>query len=240
MSYLDWREPVSAWSHFAWLVLAVPGTLLLWKRSAGDRPKQISLLIFGLSLMFCYGGSVLYHSVQLPQEQIDWCETVDYLGIFALIAGSGTPLLFNLLEGRWRWGMVLMAWGLACIGAVLRIVFWNVPPWVYTSLYLLMGWSLVISYFELARLVTHRAMALIFVGGLLYSIGAAMNVLLPRDCLWPGVFGPHELFHLFVMSGSLVHYWFMLTVVVPYERAGAEAEEAFPSCDLAGDSPAAS
>src|SRR5437764_1364648 len=66
MDYLHLREPVSAWSHGAGLLLALPGTLLLWRRSAGDTTKRLSLLVYGLSLAFCYTASTLYHGVRLP------------------------------------------------------------------------------------------------------------------------------------------------------------------------------
>jgi hemolysin III len=231
MQFFELREPANALTHLVGFVLAWPGTVVLWRRSRGDRPKQISLLIFGLSLIFCYGSSVLYHGVQLPLAQVDWFETVDYLGISLLIAGSSTPVIFNLLQGRWRWRVLAMIWTLAVITLVLRVVYWNAPRWIYTSLYLMMGWSMVLCYFEMARLVTHRSMALILLGGLLYSIGAAINVF-NWPVLWRGAFGAHALFHVFVMAGSLVHYWFMLRVVVPYERLSAEAVPASPDADV--------
>jgi hemolysin III len=230
MQFLELREPANALTHVVGFVLAWPGTVVLWRRSRGDRPKQISLLIFGLSLIFCYGGSVLYHSVKLPLAQVDWFETVDYLGISLLIAGSSTPVIFNLLQGRWRWRVLTMTWTLALISLVLRVAYWDAPRWIYTSIYLVMGWSMVLCYSEMARLVTHRSMALILLGGLLYSIGAAINVF-NWPVLWRGTFGAHALFHVFVLAGSLVHYWFMLRVVVPYERVSAEAVAASPDAD---------
>ncbi len=222
MYFLELREPANALTHLVGFLLAWPGTVLLWRRSRGDRPKQISLLIFGLSLIFCYGSSVLYHGVRLPPAQVDWFETVDYLGIALLIAGSCTPVTFNLLRGRWRWRVLITIWALALISLVLRVAYWDAPRWIYTSLYLVMGWSMLLCYFEMARLVTHRSMALILVGGLLYSIGAAINVF-NWPILWRGTFGAHALFHVFVMAGSLVHYWFMLKVVIPYERVTADS-----------------
>src|SRR4051794_22490720 len=86
------REPFSAWSHCAALVLAVPGTWLLLRRSAGDLGKRLSLLVYGISLVACYAASTLYHGVQLPPERLEVFIRLDSLGIFALIAGSYTPL----------------------------------------------------------------------------------------------------------------------------------------------------
>ena len=89
---------------------------------------------------------------------------------------------------------------------------------VATGFYLAMGWGESLCYFELARRINHRALLPILYGGLFYSVGAVLN-LLRWPTLWPGVFGPHELFHLFVMAGSLCHFWFMLTVVA-HHRPG--------------------
>src|SRR4051812_37992806 len=96
------REPFSAWSHCAALMLSVPGTWLLWRRSVGDLGKRISLLVYGLGLISCYAASTLYHAVQLPPDRLEGFIRLDSAGIFALIAGSYTPLAWNLMRGRWR------------------------------------------------------------------------------------------------------------------------------------------
>ena len=102
MNFLDFREPVSAWSHCAGLLLALPGTLLLWRRSAGEPTKRLTLLVYGLTLAFCYSASTLYHGVRLPAAGIAAFARLDSVGIFALIAGSYTPLAWCLLRGQWR------------------------------------------------------------------------------------------------------------------------------------------
>ena len=91
-------------------------------------------------------------------------------------------------------------------------------------MYLAMGWGAVLCYFEVARRLSHRNLLPVVVGGVLYSLGAVIN-LLHQPVLWPGVFQAHELFHIFVVAGSLAHYWFMLTVIAPYV---GDSEAAFP------------
>lgn len=208
------REPVNAWSHCSWLLLSIPGTFWLWRRSAGNRAKQLSLLVFGLSLAFCYASSTLYHGVRLPDEQIALCNLLDYVGIYILIAGSYTPLACNLLQGRWRQGTLLAAWTLAGIGIVVQVVCRTLPQSVTTGLYLAMGWGAIFCYFEIARAMTHRPLRLVLLGGVLYTVGAVIN-LMGWPLLCPGVFGAHELFHILVMGGSLAHFAFMLQVVAP-------------------------
>jgi hemolysin III len=102
LSFLDFREPVSAWSHCAGVLLALPGTLLLWRRSAGTPSKRLTLLIYGLTLAFCYSASTLFHGVRVPASRITAYARLDGVGIFALIAGTYTPLAWCLLKGPWR------------------------------------------------------------------------------------------------------------------------------------------
>jgi len=218
MNLFDFREPASAWSHFAGFLLAFPGTLLLWRRAAnGPAGKRWSLLVFGLGLALCYGGSTLYHGLRIPPERLAAFDRLDRIGIFVLIAASYTPLAWTLLEGRWRWGTLAAVWLVAAAASARLATGGPFPPLVTTGLYLGMGWGAVACYAQLARVVSHRALRPLVAGGLCYSVGAVLN-LLRWPALWPGTFGVHDLFHLFVLAGSLFHFQLMLTVVVPFGR----------------------
>jgi hemolysin III len=221
MDWLVFREPFSAWTHGVWLLLALPGTWLLWRGGRGDWFKQLSLLIFGLSLICCFAGSTLFHAVRLPSQELAPFARLDYIGIFLLIAGSYTPAAFTLLRGWWKWGTLTVVWLLAALGIALRVQTAWIPPVLSTSLYLAMGWAAVLCYDNFARVLSHRAMVPVLLGGLFYSIGAVINEA-HWPVLWPGIFSAHELMHLFVMAGSLAHFWFMLKCVVPFERRAAE------------------
>jgi len=216
MDFLSLREPVSAWSHLAGLLLAVVGTLWLWRRSRGGRfDKRLSLLIFGLSLAFCYGASTLYHGAWVSSaEQLALLDRIDHVGIFLLIAGSYTPLAWNLLSGRWRWGTLSLVWMIAATASVMLVVGGVFPPVLNTAVYLAMGWGSIACYAEMARVVTHRVLRPLLTGGVFYSVGALLNVL-DWPALWPGVFDAHDLFHFFVLAGSLSHYRLILQAVVP-------------------------
>jgi hemolysin III len=214
MNFLDLREPVSTWSHCAGLLLALPGTLLLWRRGVGDLGKRLSLLLYGLTLAFCYSASTLYHGVRLPAAQIAAFARLDRIGIFALIAGSYTPMAWCLLRGRWRRWTLAVVWGVATTATVLIAAGRHFSTVWSTGLYLGLGWGALACYSEIAQVVSHRALLPIVVGGLSYSVGAVLN-LLHWPVLYPGTFGAHEVFHLFVLAGSLAHYRFILKVVVP-------------------------
>jgi hemolysin III len=211
------REPASAWTHFVGLMLSLPGTVILWRRSGGDPGKRISLLVYGLGLVACYAASTLYHGVRLPADRLAVFIRLDSVGIFALIAGSYTPLAWNLMRGRWRTWTLATVWGTAAASIALIASGRRFSPVTGTCVYLAMGWGVVVCYARIARVVSHRALLPVVLGGVLYSVGAVLN-LLQRPALWTGVFGPHDLFHLFVMAGSLAHYWFLLKVVVPFGR----------------------
>src|SRR3954453_20733615 len=211
------REPASAWTHFVGLVLAPPGTVILWRRSGSDLGKRISLLVYGLGLVACYTASTLYHGVRLPADRLIAFIRLDSVGIFALIAGSYTPLAWNLMRGRWRTWTLATVWGTAIVSIAVIASGRRFPPVVGTCVYLGMGWGVVICYARIARVVSHRALLPVVAGGVFYSVGAVLN-LLGWPALWPGAFGVHDLFHLFVIAGSLAHYWFVLKVVVPFGR----------------------
>jgi hypothetical protein len=139
---------------------------------------------------------------------------MDHVGIFMLIAGTYTPIASNLLRGRWRSATLFAAWVAAAAGASLHVLLGALPPWLSTGLYLGMGWGATFCYSELARTWSHRMLSPILIGGVLYSVGALVNLAhWPNP--WPGVLDSHEVFHLFVIGGTATHVWFMVTVVLP-------------------------
>lgn len=216
MTLLDPREPVSAISHGAGLLLSLPAIVLLWRQTRGDRSKQLSLLVYGLTMAGCYAASMLFHAVRGSESLIRAFNTLDYLGVYFYIAGSYTTVGWNLLRGNWRRTTLAMVWSWALAGALMRLYGSQLSPLASTTFFLAMGWGLSFIYVELARLVSHRELRPVLTGGLIYSVGAAIKML-EWPNVWPDVVGPHEVFHLFVLAGSLVHFRFILQVVVPYE-----------------------
>jgi hemolysin III len=137
-----------------------------------------------------------------------------------------------LLPGWWRWGILGLTWSQGVIGMGLCLAAIPLPPLVATSMYLIMGWGFLLGYFAAARVLTPQALRLAWIGGLIYTVGAAIH-LSKWPVLYPGVFEAHELFHLFAMAGSAVHFWFMLRVVGPFEWPG-ELALAEPAAAPAG------
>jgi hemolysin III len=214
MDLLDPREPVNTWSHGVWLVIALAGMLLLWQSGRRDRARQLTLLVYGLCLVFCSACSTLFHGVRLPEERIQTFALLDYVGIYMLIAGTYTPIAWTFLRQHWRWGVLALVWIWAALGITVRLTCESLPLWASTCLYLAMGWGAIFCYVELARRLSHRTLLPVIVGGALYSLGAIIN-LVRAPVLWPDVFEAHELFHVFVVAGSLCHFYFILRVVGP-------------------------
>lgn len=221
MMVLNLREPVSALTHGAWLLLIMPGALLLWRQASGDRVRRFVLLGYAVCLALCASASTLYHGVQRDQERLAIYLLLDHIGIYVLIAGTCTPIAWTLMRGRWRLGTLAVAWLAAFLGIAVSVYFGDLPSWLGTSLYLAMGWGSLFCYLELARTISHRTLSPILVGGVLYSLGAIFHVL-HWPVLWPGLVGGHEVFHLFVVAASATHFRFMLKVVAPW-RLGIES-----------------
>ena len=240
MDVLNFREPVSAWTHFSWLVLSVPATVLLCLRCRGQLVKQACFVIYGLSLAAGYGGSVFYHAVRLPHNVVEGaCQNVDFIGIYLMIAGNVTPLAVAALSGTWRRSILGLTWGLAAIGIVVRACDLYVPRDLSTCVYLGMGWGVVLCYFELGRKLTHRKLLLLPLGGLTYTVGAVMN-LKHWPHMWPGVFSHHDLYHLLVMTGTALHFVFMWRTLAPYRATALRREtQAVTTTSVSPATPAA-
>jgi hemolysin III len=216
---MDWFAPhdaISAWTHGIWMLLAIPaGALLVW-RNRGDRIKMIGMSVFAVSLVVCFGASGFYHAAAIGPLR-NTLHVLDFLGIYLLIAGTVTPVALIVLRGWWRRWLLAQIWLLAAVGCLLRLTI-VAPYWASTTFYIVMGWVGILTYFELSRRLSHASVRPLWIGGLCYTIGAVLESLRwPNP--WPGVFGHHEIFHLWVMAGSAFHYYFMLAVLTPYRRS---------------------
>jgi hemolysin III len=230
MQLFELREPINALSHGAGMILALPVTWYLVKGCVQpDNPgranlctrtrryhsiKALCLLVFGLTLVACYGISAAFHAAKLSGEPLMRLQRLDHVGIYLLIAGTYTPVAWGLMRGTWWWGTLTVVWttALACAARV-----WcggMLPMWVSTLTYLLLGWGALFCYFELARVFSHRTLLPLPLGGVFYSVGAVLN-LTKWPALFPGVFAAHEIFHFLVIAGSACHIFFMLQVVIP-------------------------
>lgn len=213
--YLRIREPVNSMSHLFGAVLSLAGMILLIARSAnaGSMVHLMSALIFGLSLIMLYSSSSVYHWVISGAKVIRVLRKIDHCMIYVLIAGTYTPICLLTLKGKLGIGLLIAIWALAVLGVVLKLVWFDAPRWLYTGFYLLLGWLAVFFIYPISLALPGKGVFLLVLGGLLYSIGSLFYALKPKSLkLW--VFGFHEIFHLFILAGSITHYIFVYKYVL--------------------------
>src|SRR3984893_12462047 len=188
------------WFHAVAAACAVALTVVLCWLSRGDIPKLISMLIFGLSMIELYTISAIYHIGKWSEPRRRLLRAIDHANIFVLIAGTYTPLCFNLLSGWLRPAILITIWLLAAIGIGMATFTLHTPRWLTASLYVVMGWVVVIALPAFLAVVPWTAVALLLLGGILYTIGAVVYARRWPDP-FPRVLGFHEIFHLFVIAG---------------------------------------
>jgi hemolysin III len=210
------REPVNGLSHLAGGLLAFVGLVVLLASAAstGRLDQIVAFGIFGTSLIALYLASSLYHLLPLSPAGVARLRKLDHVAIFVLIAGTYTPFCLLALEGGWRWGLLALVWGLALCGVSLKLFWMGAPRWLSVACYLGMGWVAVVAVPALLRTVPAGGMVWVLAGGLTYSAGALVYGL-KRPNPVPGVFGFHELWHLFVIAGSTCHFWAVLRYLAP-------------------------
>jgi hemolysin III len=190
------------WSHalaaFASLLLTIA---LCWQ-SRADFPRLISLLIFGLSMIELYTISSLYHIGHWSARPARVLRAIDHANIFVMIAGTYTPLCFNLLSGWLRVTILVVIWTLALIGVSLAIFTLRLPRWITATLYIGMGWVVVLALPAFLAVIPWYKVAILLLGGVLYTLGAVVYAR-KRPDPFPRIFGFHEIFHLFVIAGSI-------------------------------------
>ncbi len=209
------KDPISALTHFSGFIAAIPILILLVYKSSLDATiwHTVSFTIFGLALMGLYGASTVYHWACISKEKEKILRRIDHMMIFVLIAGTYTPVCLVQLRGVWGFTLLCLVWGLALAGIILKALWLDAPRWLSTSIYVLMGWIVVIAFYPLTQAVPSSGIKLLVAGGIAYTIGAVIYAIkwMPFKSKW---FGAHELFHIFVMAGSMFHIIFMFRYVL--------------------------
>lgn len=208
------REPMNGLTHFAGILFGIAALILLLTRSSMPFTAlhAVSFSIFGSAMILLYTFSTLYHWLTLKESTLEILRKIDHIMIFIFIAATYTPVCLVTLGGGWGWSMFGTVWGLTIAGFVLKIFWLNTPRWLYTAIYLMMGWVIIIGIWPLVQSLAFGGIMWLAAGGIFYSIGAVIYGTKKPDP-WPGFFGFHEIFHLFVLAGSLSHFWLMYLYV---------------------------
>lgn len=197
---LDFEEKLNGISHGIAAAISIIGLLVLAYYGAVDHRKWsfISSMIFGLSLVFTYSASMLYH-LKSNKPWIGY-RIIDHISIFILIAGTYSPILLLHIKGDWGINIFILQWTLAITGICLKLFFTGKVDLLFVLMYLIMGWIIILKINVLLITLPHLAFILMAIGGLSYSIGIIFYVIDKK------LKYAHLIWHLFVIVGSLSHY----------------------------------
>ncbi|MDR0858481.1 MAG: hemolysin III family protein [Oscillospiraceae bacterium] len=195
----------------AWLASIGAAVLIFWAALTGSPWRIVSYSIFGLTLIALYTTSTLYHCLRLRPRGRLTLRKLDHVMIYMLIAGTYTPIcLVSLREqAAWGWTIFGVIWGIAIIGSVVKLFFTYAPRVISTITYLLMSWLVLIAIIPLARIMPLPSIIMLGAGGFCYTFGAVLYAL-KRPGKDNKYFGFHEVFHIFVLLGSVCHFIMML------------------------------
>jgi len=204
------KEPGSAITHFIGILLSVTGAVpLLYKASLGSKMLPvIATGVFILSMALLYFASTLYHSVYASEKVTCILQKFDHIMIYFLIAGTYTPVCLLALPKTPGIPLLVLIWALTVCGFMLTVFWINSPKWLNSTIYILMGWLCIFAFKPLFTAISLEAFSWLFAGGVIYTIGGVIYALkLPVFNQLHKNFGSHEIFHLFVLGGSICHYY---------------------------------
>ena len=201
-------ERLNSITHLLGSVFAFIGLIVLVIRAAlaGDPWKIISFSIFGITLVVLYTSSALYHSIHGASKKL--FQKIDHSAIYLLIAGSYTPFTLVTLRGAWGWSLFGVVWGLAVIGILQDVLFAKRKKILSVVIYLIMGWIAMVAIRPLSRALPGEGMILLVAGGLFYTTGIVFYAFDKKFVY------SHGIWHLFVLAGSVCHYFTILLYVV--------------------------
>ena len=211
------REPGSAITHFIGMLLAgAAATPLLAKAGlSGSETAVWAMMVFIGSMVLLYGASTLYHAVTVPKRILSIFKKLDHMMIFVLIAGSYTPVCMIVLGGTAGYTLLAAVWGIAAAGMLIKMLWINCPKWFSSVIYIAMGWVCVFVFGQLVSTLPPAGFLWLLAGGIIYTVGGIVYALkLPVFDQRHANFGSHEIFHLFVMAGSICHFIFMYRYVL--------------------------
>ena len=202
------EEIANSVTHGIGVALAVAGmiTLVILAAIYGDTWQVVSFTIYGLSLIILYLASTLYHSVQHPQAKRIF-RRLDHTSIYVLIAGTYTPFLLIGVRGTMGWTLLAIVWSMAVAGILWKIFFIGRFEVLATIMYVFMGWMGVIAFRQLLVNVPPTGVTMLFAGGIVYTIGVLFYA-------WEKLPYNHAIWHLFVLGGSICHF-FAVTTLIP-------------------------
>ena len=210
------KDPGSAITHFiAMLLAAAAAAPLLLKAWRGEGQMHVTALaIFILSMVGLYGASTIYHTLDISPKINRLLRKIDHMMIFILIAGTYTPVCMIVLGDQTGWSLLALVWGIAAVGILINACWITCPKWFSSLIYIAMGWVCILAITKIIQALPKAGFLWLLAGGIIYTLGGIIYAMkLPLFNNRHRYFGSHEIFHLFVMGGSLCHYVMMYRFV---------------------------
>jgi len=199
-------ERFSCYSHLIGALAAVVGLVVLLSATWGRWDYLWVCLIYGLGIINLFASSALYHAYKRKENENNIWRKLDHVAIFIMIAATFTPIMYIYTDGVWQWSIILAQWILVGLGVGFKLFYLHAPRILSPVIYMLMGWMAVIPFRQLWFLMTPVSLILLVSGGIAFSIGAAIYTV-KKPNPYPGIFGFHEIFHLFILLGALLHFF---------------------------------
>ncbi|NJC97016.1 MAG: hypothetical protein C3F07_04645 [Anaerolineales bacterium] len=207
------REPVNSITHWVGAALGLAGLVALLIVGWSTPAKIISLTIYGLSLIAMFSASATYHMVHVKDKALEIFRKIDHSAIYLLIAGTYTPFCVNAFSGFWKWGMLSIIWSLALIGIIVKVFYIRAPRWLNAGIYLVMGWLCIAAIGQMLAVLPAWVIGWLIAGGVIYTLGAIVYITKIFN-FFPGKFGFHEIWHIFVMLAAAAHFVAVLGVAI--------------------------
>ncbi|OLO27566.1 hemolysin D [Alkalihalophilus pseudofirmus] len=203
------EEVVNAITHGIGVVLSITALvfLIIFSVKHGTAWHTVSFTIYGATMILLYVSSTLVHSFP-PGKVKNLFEIFDHSAIYLFIAGTYTPFTLVVLNGALGWTLLSIVWGIAIIGVVFKSFFTKRFLYLSTILYIAMGWIIVIAWKPLVDTLPFEGMMLLVLGGIFYTVGTIFYV-------WRGFQFHHAVWHLFVLAGTVAHFFAVIKYVLP-------------------------
>ena len=210
------REPINGFTHLAGAILSFVGLLALVIKTTLTNPTIINIsavIVFGISMILLYSASATYHLVVSSDKVISFLRKLDHSMIFVLIAGSYTPFCLIALEDFKGWILFTIIYAIAILGVLFKMLWFKCPRWISTIIYVGMGWMAIFIIGPLCRVISSQGVFLLALGGIFYTIGGVIYGVKPKYLKFKHL-GFHEIFHIFVLLGSLTHFLCVFNYVI--------------------------
>ena len=216
-SALRLREPASAITHFIAMLLAIVGLVpAIMKALTNLNTTGVwAVTIFMCSMILLYASSATYHGINIGGKVLEYFKKLDHMMILVLIAGTYTPVCLLVLDGWAGKGLLIAVWALAAIGIAIKALWINCPKWFSSVIYIGMGWTCLACFKQILVALETKAFIWLLIGGIIYTLGGIVYSLkIPGFDEKHKNFNTHDIFHLFVMGGSLCHFVFIYFFVI--------------------------